>query len=333
MKIGKNYFLIALLGLSFILPQAVQAREQVVVAIDAGHGGKDPGTIGKTLGIKEKNITLSISKKLKALLDKDSRFKGILTRKKDNFIKVSARSEVARKYKSNIFVSIHVDASPNSSQARGVSVFVLSNQRANSEMGKWLENHEKQSELLGDVGEVLSNNNEQYLDTTILDLQFSHIQRAGYELGETVLGQLKKVVPSIHKLPQRASLSVLRSPDIPSILVETGFLSNPKEERALSQNAYQQKIANAIYKGLIHYRNKNYYTLINSKRDQSHSRKSIQHHNKSHTAKNSASYHIVKKNETLFSIAMKNNTTPKKLRKLNRLKNNLIFVGQKLKLH
>lgn len=333
MKRRKNYFLVILLGLVFALPQSIQAREQIVVTIDAGHGGRDPGAIGKSKKIKEKEITLSISKKLKTLLDRDSRFKGVLTRSGDYSVKLEKRSEIARKYKSNILVSIHADVSPTSTRTRGVSVWVLSNKRANSEMGKLLENHEKQSELLGGVGDVLSHNNEKYLDTTVLDLQFSHIQRAGYELGKMVLDQLKRAVPLIRSKPQRASLSVLRSPDIPSILVETGFLSNVEEERALSQKHYQQKIAKAIYNGLIHYRNKNYKALINTKDEKRSVVKSVTKKDKTKISKNAVKYHRVQKNETLYSISMKYKVSTKKLAKLNNIKNNFIYVGQKLRLY
>lgn len=229
------------------------AYARTVVVIDAGHGGKDPGAIGTTLGIKEKNITLDISQELKALLDRDPNFKAVMTRKSDYFIQLPERTEIARKNKANILVSIHADSSPSSSRI-GASVWVLSNRRASDEMGKWLEDHEKQSELLGGAGTVLSHTNGKYLNQTVLDLQFSHSQRTGYELGKTVLNRLQNVTSLAKNAPQHASLSVLRSPDITSILVETGFLSNPNEEQKLATSAYRKKIAYAIYNGLVAYR-------------------------------------------------------------------------------
>lgn len=251
MKKVIRYFLVSLFGL--MLSSLSQAR--TVVVIDAGHGGKDPGAIGKTLGIKEKEVTLSISKELKALLDADPNFKAVMTRNSDVFIQLPERTEIARKNKANYLVSIHADSSPISSEVKGASVWVLSNQRASDEMGKWLEESEKQSELLGGAGRILSNNNERYLNQTVLDLQFSHSQRAGYELGKTVLARMANMTTLAKSAPQHASLSVLRSPDITSILVETGLLSNPVEEKKLSTASYRKQLAKAIYNGLVAYRN------------------------------------------------------------------------------
>lgn len=235
---------------------AISAQAKLTIAIDAGHGGKDPGAIGKNLGLKEKEVTLAIARELKALLDADPNFKAVMTRNGDYFIQLPNRTEIARKGKANYLVSIHADSSPSSDNLRGSSVWVLSNQRASDELGKWLEDREKQSELLGGAGSVLSNANERYLNQTVLDLQFSHSQRAGYELGRNVLSKLANVSPLAKKNPQHASLSVLRSPDIPSILIETGFLSNPTEEQRLATTAYRKQVARAIYQGLVAYANK-----------------------------------------------------------------------------
>lgn len=243
---------LGLLGL--LLGISVQAK--LVIAIDAGHGGKDPGAIGKHLGLQEKVVTLAVAKELKALLDADPNFKAVMTRNSDYFIPLPKRTEIARKAKANYLISIHADSSPSSENLKGSSVWVLSNRRADDELGKWLEDHEKQSELLGGAGSVLSNTNERYLSQTVLDLQFSHSQRAGYEMGKSVLAKLANVSPLAKKNPQHASLSVLRSPDIPSILVETGFLSNPSEEQRLATTAYRKQVARAIYQGLVAYANK-----------------------------------------------------------------------------
>jgi N-acetylmuramoyl-L-alanine amidase len=230
----------------------VASGDKVIIAIDAGHGGQDPGAIGPG-GLREKNVTISIARKLRALLNDDPMFKGVLTRDGDYFISVMGRSDVARKQNAHFLVSIHADAAPARS-ASGASVWVLSNRRANSEMAGWLEQHEKQSELLGGAGDVLANSQaDPYLSQAVLDLQFGHSQRVGYDVATSVLGQLQRV-GNIHKArPEHASLGVLRSPDIPSILVETGFISNVSEERLLGSDDYQQKIAEAIYNGLRNY--------------------------------------------------------------------------------
>ncbi|EOE6859559.1 N-acetylmuramoyl-L-alanine amidase AmiB [Cronobacter dublinensis] len=228
------------------------SSDRVIVAIDAGHGGQDPGAIGPG-GVREKNVTIAIARKLSTLLNNDPMFKGVLTRDGDYFISVMGRSDVARQQNANLLVSIHADAAPNR-DATGASVWVLSNRRANSEMAGWLEQHEKQSELLGGAGDVLANSQaDPYLSQAVLDLQFGHSQRVGYDVATSVLGQLQRV-GSLHKRrPEHASLGVLRSPDIPSLLVETGFISNNGEERLLASDDYQQQIANAIYQGLRDY--------------------------------------------------------------------------------
>ncbi|MDD0823669.1 N-acetylmuramoyl-L-alanine amidase [Mannheimia sp. AT1] len=333
---------------------------KTVVAIDAGHGGKDPGAIGKRLGIQEKNITLAISKELKALLDADPNFKAVMTRSGDYFIQLPQRTEIARKHKAELLISIHADSSPKSDSLRGASVWVLSNRRASDEMGKWLEDHEKQSELLGGAGSVLSNNNERYLNQTVLDLQFSHSQRSGYELGRNILNRMAKVTTLAKSTPQHASLSVLRSPDITSVLIETGFLSNPTEEAKLATASYRKQVARAIYNGLVAYRAKNAKTTSAPTKNSANEAKKSNTANKTtkktesstkvkQTEKNtskkadttqsqkrevkvsSTNYHTVQKDETVYSIARAYGTTPQKISELNKLKNYQIRVGQKLK--
>lgn len=234
-----------------IYKNLAKGTRQVVVAIDAGHGGKDPGAIGQN-GHREKNITMSIARKLENHLKTDPMFKPVMTRNGDYFISVAGRSEVARQKASDLLVSIHADAAPNN-RARGASVWVLSNRRANSELGNWLEQHEKQSELLGGAGDALANGADPYLSQAVLDLQFGNSQRVGYAVAVKVLRELSKI-GNIHKYdPEHASLGVLRSPDIPSILVETGFISNISEERLLVSDDYQERLAIAIHQGLRNY--------------------------------------------------------------------------------
>ncbi|MDU6924569.1 N-acetylmuramoyl-L-alanine amidase AmiB [Franconibacter helveticus] len=231
---------------------AAISSDRVIVAIDAGHGGQDPGAIGPG-GVREKNVTIAVARKLRALLNDDPMFKGVLTRDGDYFISVMGRSDVARQQNANLLVSIHADAAPNR-EATGASVWVLSNRRANSEMAGWLEQHEKQSELLGGAGDVLANSQaDPYLSQAVLDLQFGHSQRVGYDVATSVLSQLQRVGDIHKRRPEHASLGVLRSPDIPSLLVETGFISNSGEEKLLASSDYQEQLAEAIYKGLRNY--------------------------------------------------------------------------------
>lgn len=311
------------------------SSDTVIVAIDAGHGGQDPGAMGLK-GLKEKNVTIAIARKLRAMLNDDPMFKAVLTRDGDYFISVMGRSEVARKQNANLLVSIHADAAPNRS-ARGASVWVLSNRRANSEMANWLEQHEKQSELLGGAGDLLANSQaDPYLSQAVLDLQFGHSQRVGYDVATKVIQQLQQV-GSLHKRrPEHASLGVLRSPDIPSLLVETGFISNPSEERLLGSSAYQEKIASSIYRGL-----RNYFLTHPLQSVPKQENRPLVSATAVEPEANSVSSavtysgpvtrHVVKRGETLSGIAAQYGVTMRTLTQLNHLKKPGVWVGQRLK--
>ena len=310
-------------------------NDTVIVAIDAGHGGQDPGAIGQN-GLKEKNVTIAIARKLKVLLNNDPMFKGVLTRDGDYFISVMGRSDVARKANANVLVSVHADAAP-SHAATGASVWVLSNRRANSEMANWLEQKEKQSELLGGAGDLLANSQaDPYLSQAVLDLQFGHSQRVGYDIALKVLQQLRGVA-SLHKrFPEHASLGVLRSPDIPSLLVETGFISNTSEERLLGSSAHQEKIAQSIYKGLRTYFLAHPLQSVPKEENRpAGSQPAISV--TSHPATGVTQYtgatqrHTVTRGETLSGIAAKYGVSMATLREMNRLKRDVVWVGQRLK--
>ncbi|KAA8998205.1 N-acetylmuramoyl-L-alanine amidase AmiB [Affinibrenneria salicis] len=320
---------------------AVQARqtsenERVVVAIDAGHGGQDPGAIGLN-GLQEKSVTIAIARKLQALLNDDPMFKPVMTRSGDYFVSVMGRSDVARKQNANILVSIHADAAPNRS-ATGASVWVLSNRRANSEMANWLEQHEKQSELLGGAGDLLANNAaDPYLSQAVLDLQFGHSQRVGYDIASKVLPELQRV-GSLHKRrPEHASLGVLRSPDIPSLLVETGFISNVSEERLLGSSAYQDKLAQAIYRGI-----RSYFLAhpIQSAPKSSPSVQPAAAPNRANApaaaaapvSRGGTTRHTVARGETLSAIAVRYGVSMDAIRDLNKLKKDVVWVGQRLRI-
>ncbi|WP_350316063.1 N-acetylmuramoyl-L-alanine amidase AmiB [Pectobacterium aroidearum] len=311
-----------------------QGNERVVVAIDAGHGGQDPGAIGPN-GLREKNVTISIARKLQALLNSDPAFKGVLTRDGDYFISVMGRSDVARKQGANLLVSIHADAAPNRN-AKGASVWVLSNRRANSEMANWLEQHEKQSELLGGAGDLLANSSaDPYLSQAVLDLQFGHSQRVGYDVATKVLRELQRVGGLHKRRPEHASLGVLRSPDIPSLLVETGFISNVAEERLLGSNDYQEKIANAIYQGLRGYFQTHPMQSLpkqESRPLQSAASDTATSSDNVSTAKASAgsTRHTVARGETLSSIARRYGVSLAAMRDVNKLNKDIVWVGQRL---
>ncbi|GKW05141.1 N-acetylmuramoyl-L-alanine amidase [Pectobacterium carotovorum subsp. carotovorum] len=318
---------------------ARQGNERIVVAIDAGHGGQDPGAIG-TNGLREKNVTISIARKLQALLNSDPAFKGVLTRDGDYFISVMGRSDVARKQGANLLVSIHADAAPNRN-AKGASVWVLSNRRANSEMANWLEQHEKQSELLGGAGDLLANSSaDPYLSQAVLDLQFGHSQRVGYDVAIKVLRELQRVGGLHKRRPEHASLGVLRSPDIPSLLVETGFITNVSEERLLGSNDYQEKLANAIYQGLRSYFQTHPMQSVpktplpkqESRPLQSAASDTETSGGNVTAAKASAgsTRHTVARGETLSSIARRYGVSLAAMRDVNKLNKDIVWVGQRL---
>lgn len=282
----------------------------IVVAIDAGHGGDDPGSIGPS-GIYEKQVVLQIAKKVEAKINATPGMKAVMTRSGDYFVNLNKRSDIARNSKADLLISIHADAF-TSPQPRGASVWVLSMRRANSEIGRWLEHREKHSELLGGAGEIIQNtDNEQYLAMTLLDMSMDRSMAISHHIADDVLSNLGKVT-KLHKYkPESASFAVLKSPDIPSILVETGFISNHKEERLLSQRDHQNNIANAVYKGVLKYFESNppVNSLMASKR-------SIKHN--------------VRKGESLSVIAHKYQISIMSIKQANDLKTNTLRIGQKL---
>ncbi|RTR40693.1 AMIN domain-containing protein [Shewanella canadensis] len=290
--------------------QPKQRLRDVIVAIDAGHGGDDPGSIGPT-GIYEKKVVLEIAKKVQAKINATPGMKAVMTRTGDYFVNLNKRSEIARNSKADLLVSIHADAF-TSSQPRGASVWVLSMRRANSEIGRWLEQKEKHSELLGGAGEIIqSTDNEQYLAMTLLDMSMDRSMAISHNIADDVLSNLGKVTKLHKHKPESASFAVLKSPDIPSILVETGFISNHKEERLLSQREHQNNIAKAVQKGVLRYFESN--PPVNSL-----------------MASKGSFKHNVRKGESLSVIAHKYQVSITSIKNANGLKSNTLRIGQKL---
>lgn len=217
----------------------------VTVAIDAGHGGEDFGASGKKKA-REKKVVLSIAKELKKLIDKDPALRSYMTRTGDYYIPLRKRTKLARQANADLFVSIHADAFRRSS-ARGASVYALSKSGASSETARWLANKENAADLVG--GASISDR-EDVVAGVLLDMQMDKTLEFSISFGDEVLKEMKKISKLHSKTVQQAGFVVLKSPDIPSVLVETGFISNPYEERKLKTSKYQQQIANAIYKGI-----------------------------------------------------------------------------------
>ncbi|MCZ4252843.1 N-acetylmuramoyl-L-alanine amidase [Pseudoalteromonas shioyasakiensis] len=288
-------------------------ERDIVIAIDAGHGGEDPGSIGPS-GTYEKDITLQIAKRLERMIDAEKGMISRMVRRSDYFVNLNTRTSIARKKKADFFVSIHADAF-TSPQPNGASVWVLSLRRANSEIGKWIEDKEKHSELLGGAAGVLKDTaSEKYLAQALLDMSMDHSMKTGFSVAEEVVSELRKVAKMHKKRPQAASLAVLKSPDIPSILVETGFISNPREERMLKTAQHQERLAKAIFTSI-----KNYY-MQNPPDDSLFAKLKSQFPTK----------HKVRPGESLSILASRYNTSVSKLKTANNLKSNTLFIGQEL---
>ena len=227
---------------------AFEVTRLITVAIDAGHGGEDPGAHGAD-GTLEKNVTLAVAKRVKAKIDNIENMRAVLTRDGDYFIPLAERVNKARRLNADLFVSIHADAFVRP-DARGSSVFTLSEHGATSAAARWLAKSENDADLVGGVNVGVKDKN---LAKTLIDLSQTATNNDSRRLASSVLTQLSEV-NRLHKGEvEQAGFAVLKAPDIPSILVETAFISNPEEEKRLADNAYQDKLATAIVDGIKRY--------------------------------------------------------------------------------
>ena len=233
-------------------PKPARAERTLIVAIDAGHGGEDPGAKGRR-GTYEKNVTLAIARRLKEVIDREPNMRGVLTRDGDYFIPLQGRVQKARRLNADLFVSVHADSFIRP-DARGSSVFALSEHGATSVAARWLAKKENEADLIGGVNLDVA---DPYLKQTLLDLSQTATINDSLKLARAVLDNLGKI-NTLHKgTVEQAGFAVLKSPDIPSILVETAFISNPAEEQKLTDDGYQQKLAEAIFSGIKNYFAKN----------------------------------------------------------------------------
>ncbi len=223
----------------------------IVIAVDAGHGGNDVGAQGQN-GTEEKKITLAIARKLADLINQQPGMKAILVRKGDYYVDLRKRMQIARAAKADLFISIHADAFQDST-VKGASVFTLSNKGATSEAARWLAKSENSSAL---VGGVSLNDKEDVLASVLLDLSQTATQDASVNVADKVLKNFERIGELHYGSVQKAGFLVLKSPDVPSILVETAFISNPSEELKLINTDHQLKIAGAIFNGVRSYFNK-----------------------------------------------------------------------------
>jgi N-acetylmuramoyl-L-alanine amidase len=220
----------------------------VTIVLDPGHGGEDPGAVGRG-GSFEKNVTLSIARRLKEKIDAQPNMRSLLTRDGDFFIPLQSRVSKARRVQADLFVSVHADAFIKPT-ARGSSVFVLSETGASSSAARWLANKENAADLIGGVNFGVK---DPHLARTLLDLSQTATINDSLKLGRAVLGELGGI-NALHKPHvEQAGFAVLKAPDVPSILVETAFISNPEEEKRLNDEDYQDKMAEAILRGIKGY--------------------------------------------------------------------------------
>ncbi|MDX1838681.1 AMIN domain-containing protein [Legionella taurinensis] len=281
----------------------------VVIVLDPGHGGKDPGASGPHR-TAEKNITLAIALKLKQIIDRQPGMRAVLTRRGDYYVGLRERLNIARQYNGDVFVSIHADAFINQ-QSSGASVFALSQRGATSEAARWLAEKENYSEL-GGVNLKDLDDQSGLVREVLIDLSQTATIGASLHMGERVLRNLNTVTKLHNHKVEQARFMVLKSPDIPSILIETGFISNPREERNLTDSRYQTRLTQSIFQGL-----KRYFW-------------DYPPHGSRIEAMSGNSLHLVRRGETLPTIASQYHVSMAALKSANHLSGNQVRAGQRL---
>lgn len=284
---------------------SARARSRdVIIAIDAGHGGEDPGARGAR-GTYEKDVVLGIARKLAALVKTEPGMRPVMIRDGDYFLKLRDRVRKARKYKADLFVSIHADAFRDP-RVRGSSVYTLSQRGASSEAARWLAERENTADL---IGGVKLENKDDILASVLLDLSQTATLQASMEAAANVLKGLKKLGKTHKRRVQQAGFVVLKSPDIPSMLVETAFISNPWEERRLKNPSHQKKLAKALMSGI-----RRYFQIYPPEGTL--------------LAESTPQKHIIVRGDTLSEIAHQYQVSLNNLRTLNRINGDRIRVGQ-----
>ena len=307
--------------------QLPQIKKQIIIAVDAGHGGEDPGALGSRS--REKNITLAISKRLARKIDNTKGMRAVLIRTGDYFVKLGNRIALARKANADLFVSIHADAALNKS-ARGMSVFALSQRGASSALARALARKQNQADLIGGVS-IKDKDDE--LAQVLLDLSLTNKISESVELGSLVLKRMGKLGKLHSKRVEQAGFAVLKSPDIPSILVETGFITNRSEEQRLLSQRFQQQLVNQIYDGIVDYINRNPVQVGNANFQITPSNHSIDtsFSDDVDNRDNRTVFHTVRSGDSLSKIANRYGISLKQLKQWNKLKSNVAVKGKKLR--
>ena len=301
--------------ISRTLDELVKKKDRrIIVAIDAGHGGEDPGALGPRR-VREKVVVLQLAKKIKKLFDGNPNFQGELVRSGDYYLAHRKRTQIARDKQADFFISIHADAFTDPS-AHGASVYALSTTGATSEQARYLADKENRADLIGGASSLSLDGRDEVLAGVLLDLSMNATLRRSLDAGSYVLKNMGTVARLHKKKVEQAGFLVLKSPDIPSLLLETGFISNPNEAQKLSTSRYQNKMAQAIFEGIEQYflDNPPPGTLL---------------------AKNGNRVdriYVVAPGDTLSEIAVRFNVSMKKIKRYNKMSSNKIRVGKKIKI-
>ena len=286
----------------------VNKARDVVIAIDAGHGGEDPGARGRK-GTYEKTVVLAIARKLASLVDKEPGMSPLMVRTGDYYLGLRKRMKIARDNRADLFISIHADAFRDP-RVRGSSVYTLSQRGASSEAARWLAEQENSADL---IGGVKLEDKDDLLASVLLDLSQTATRQASHQVADKVLGKLKTLGKTHKRRVQQAGFMVLKSPDVPSVLVETAFISNPSEEKKLKDPKHQQRMAAAIMGGIRDYfrHNPPPGTLL---------------------AKMAPRKHVIMRGDTLGAIARQYKVSLSSLKTVNALSSDRIRVGQVLRI-
>lgn len=287
----------------------------IIVAIDPGHGGKDPGALGRG-GVREKNVVLEIAKRLKAEFDAIPGFQGVLTRSGDTFIPLARRPQIARDKNADFFVSLHADSFPKDRRVYGGGVYALSLRGATSETARWLAKRENAVDLSHgvDLGDV-----EEDIRRVLLNMSMDSAIRISKQAGTKVIAEMKGVARMHRRQLEQANFVVLRSPDIPSLLVELGFLSNDQDVARLTKDSEQKKVAQAIRRGIVRY-----FEASPPPNTQ------LYVQTRGEGASTAARSYKVKKGDNLSKIAANNGVSLDRLRRANNLSSDNIRIGQRL---
>ncbi|MEX2321243.1 MAG: N-acetylmuramoyl-L-alanine amidase, partial [Saccharospirillum sp.] len=287
-------------------------QRNIIIAIDAGHGGEDPGAIGGR-GTREKDVVLAIARELYSQLDGLRGYEPVLMRTGDYYLSLQRRRELAREKRADLFISIHADAFTDP-RASGASVFALSSSGATSAMAGYLANQENAADVIGGVNGISLEDKDEILRSVLVDLSMTATLRSSLDVGSDILAEMKQVARMHKASVEQAGFAVLKSPDVPSVLVETGFISNPTEEANLGSAGYRRQLATAIRQGVTRWfeRNPPPGTWVAwQKREVGTLRR-----------------YVVVSGDTLSGIASRNNTSVSRLREVNQMNGTAIRIGQ-----